>query len=78
MNKHFDGYRITYGLVVMGITYGLVVVGITYELVVMGITYELVVMGITYGLVLPTDLYFVGKLPTPTLHTDFCPWEFRR
>ena len=27
---------------------------------------------VTYG------SYFVGKLPTPTLHTNFFPWEIRR
>jgi len=73
MNRHFDGCMITYG-----ITYGLMFVGITYGLMFVGITYGLMFVGITHGLLLPTGSYFVGKLPTPTLHTNFFPWEIRR
>ena len=82
MNRYFDEcmitYGITYGLLFVGSTYGLLFVGSTYGLLFVGITYGVLFVGITHGLRLSTGSYFVSKLPTSTLHTNFFPWEIRR
>jgi len=52
-------------------TYRLLFVKIIYRFLFVNITYRLLFVSIIHGLLLPTDSYFVDKLSTPTIDTNF-------